>query len=58
MTKPKIKLEAKPIEEFSKKDWEVAYNKLNEKHDKLKNKMRMAMNEISQAQNHLSEAVL
>jgi len=58
MAKRKKPQEVKPIEKFDVKDWEAAYNILNEKYDKLKNKMRKAMNCISQAQNYLSEAVI
>ena len=58
MAKRKIPITPKPIEQFDKKDWEAAYNQLNAKFDKLKNKMRKAMNCISQAQNYLSESVL
>ncbi|MBA7674658.1 hypothetical protein ES703_82879 [subsurface metagenome] len=58
MVKRKIPVAPKPIEQFDKKDWEAAYNQLNAKLDRLKNKMRKAMNAISQAQNYLSEAVL
>ena len=58
MAKRKIPVKPKPIEQFDKKDWEAAYNALNTKFDKLKNKMRKAMNCISQAQNYLSEAVI
>lgn len=58
MAKRKTPIAPKPIEQFDKKDWEVAYNQLNAKLDKLKDKMRKAMNAISQAQNYLSEAVL
>lgn len=58
MVKRKKVQEVKPIEKFDKKDWENAYNQLNEKFDKLKDKMRKAMNCISQAQNYLSEAVI
>jgi len=58
MAKRKFTPEPKPIEDFDKKDWETAYNQLNAKLDKLKNKMRKAMNCISQAQQWLSEAVI
>ena len=58
MAKRKIPITPKPIEEFDKKDWEVAYNQLNAKLDKLKNRMRKAMNAISQAQQYLSESVI
>lgn len=58
MAKRKIQPEPKPIEKFDKKDWELAYNRLNANFDKLKDKMRKAMNAISQAQQYLSEAVI
>ena len=58
MGKRRFSDEPKPIEEWSVKEWETAYNLLNERFDKLRNKMRKAMNAISQAQQHLSEAVL
>ena len=58
MAKRKYQAEQKPIEQFDKKDWENAYNQLNVKFDKLKNKMRKAMNCISQAQQWLSDAVI
>lgn len=58
MAKRKKVIEVKPIEKFDKKDWENAYTQLNEKFDRLKDKMRKAMNCISQAQNYLSEAVI
>jgi len=56
-SKRKIK-EIKPIEEWGAKEWELAYNQLNEKHSKLKNKMRQALNNLSQAQQKLSEAII
>ena len=46
MAKRKIKPEPKPIEKFDKRDWELAYNQLNAKFDKLKDRMRKAMNAI------------
>lgn len=58
MAKRKIPVAPKPIEQFDKKDWETAYNQLNAKLDRLKEKMRKAMNHISQAQQFLSEAVI
>ena len=58
MAKRKFSDQPKPIEEWTAKEWETAYNLLNEKYDKLKNKMRQAINHISQAQTKLSEAVL
>ena len=58
MPKRKFQPAPKPIEQFDKKDWEIAYSQLNAKMDKLKNKMRKAMNCISQAQQWLSEAVI
>jgi len=50
--------ELKPIEQWTTKEWETAYNLLNSKFDKLKNKMRIALNQLSEAQKHLSEAVI
>ena len=50
--------ELKPIEQWTTKEWETAYNLLNAKFDKLKNKMRIALNQLSEAQKHLSEAVV
>ena len=58
MAKKRFSDEIAPVEEWTTKEWEAAYKVLNEKFDKLKNKMRKAMNAISQAQQHLSEAVI
>lgn len=58
MTKKKKHIEPKPIEKWDAKDWEAAYNTLNAKYDKLKDRMRKAMNAMSQAQQYLSESVL
>jgi len=58
MGSKKIKKEIKPIEQWGAEEWELAYNQLNEKNTRLKEKMRKAMNAISQAQQHLSDAVV
>ena len=58
MAKRRFTGEPKPIEEWTTKEWEVAYNILNEKFDKLKNKMRQALMNLSRAQQNLSEAVV
>ena len=58
MSKAQFKKEVKPIEQWSAVEWETAYNLLNAKFDKLKNKMRIALNELSKAQQHLSESVI
>ena len=50
--------EVKPIEQWTPKEWEAAYNLLNERFEKLKNKMRQALNYLSMAQQKLSEAVV
>ena len=58
MGKYKPEKELKPIEKWTTQEWEIAYNLLNSKFDKLKNKMRIALNQLSEAQKHLSEAVI
>ena len=58
MVKRRFSDEPKPIEEWTAKEWETAYNLLNAKFDKLKNKMRIALNNLSKAQQSLSEAVI
>jgi hypothetical protein len=57
MAKKRFAQEIKPIEQWTAKEWETAYNLLNERFDRLKNKMRLAMIELSRAQTNLSEAV-
>lgn len=46
-----------PIEEWGAKEWEIAYNLLVKKYDKLKDHMRIALNLLSKAQTHMTEAV-
>lgn len=58
MSKRQIQQQPKPIEQWTVKDWEAAYNQLHSEMDKLKNKMRLAFNYMSQAQQRLSEAVV
>ena len=48
----------KPIDEWGVEEWEIAYNKLNEKFEKLRNHMRLALNLLNKAQTHLSEAIV
>lgn len=47
----------KPIEEWGAEEWQVAYNLLQKKYDKLKDHMRIALNLLSKGQTHLTEAV-
>jgi len=39
----------KPIEEWTAKEWEVAYNLLMHKHEALRDRMRKAINQLSTA---------
>lgn len=48
----------KPIDEWGTAEWEIAYNKLNEKYEKLRDHMRLALNLLNKAQTHLSEAIV
>jgi len=43
------KIEPKPVEEWTTKDWEVAYNLLTDKYNNLRNRMRQALNTLSYA---------
>lgn len=58
MAKRSKYVEVKPVEDWTTKEWETAYNSLNDNFAKLKNKMRKAMNCISQAQQWLSESMI
>ena len=58
MGKKNIQEDIQPIEKWDTTQWEAAYNLLNSKFDRLKNKMRLAMQELSNAQKHLSESVI
>ena len=48
----------KPIDEWGSEEWQIAYNKLNEKYERLRNHMRLALNLLNKAQTHLSEAII
>ena len=54
----KVLQEAKPVEEWTAKEWEIAYNNLNAKFEKLRNHMRLGLNLLNKAQTHLSEAII
>ena len=58
MSKQRNDPKPKPIDEWGTTEWEIAYNKLNEKYEKLKNHMRLALNLLNKAQTHLSEAIV
>lgn len=58
MAKRRFSDEPKPIEEWTTKEWETAYNVLNAKFDKLKDRMRLALNLLTKATQHLSEAIV
>ena len=58
MVKHRYDEKPKPIEEWTGKEWEIAYNKLNEKFEKLRDHMRLALNYMNKAQSHLSESIV
>ena len=58
MSKQRYDPKPKPIEEWTGAEWEIAYNKLNAKFDKLRDHMRLALNLLNKAQTHLSEAIV
>jgi len=58
MSKQRYDPKPKPINEWGVEEWQMAYNKLNEKYEKLRNHMRLALNLLNKAQTHLSEAIV
>ena len=58
MAKKRNDPQPKPIDEWGTAEWEIAYNKQNEKYEKLRNHMRLALNLLNKAQTHLSEAIV
>lgn len=45
----RIKQEPKPIDEWTPEEWEVAYNALSVKHDKLRDILRRALQCLNSA---------
>jgi len=58
MAKQRYDPQPKSIDEWTVKEWEIAYNKLNEKYEKLRNHMRLALNLLNKSQTHMSEAIV
>jgi len=47
----------KPMEEWTGKEWEIAYASLNARFDKLRDAMRKALGHLGRAQEQLASSI-